>query len=198
MANIDKKVGAMTREAKAAAGTVVSVTALMWGIELVDLVLGGRLDALGVRPRSVAGLWGILFAPFLHAGLGHLVANTLGGVPLALLSMSRKRMDFWVVSAISAVTAGLGAWLFGAPGTVHIGASGVIFGLFGFLLSRGIFERRLGAVLVSLLVGAVFGGMVWGVVPGLYPGVSWQSHLFGFLGGLLAARSLGQGLRGKR
>lgn len=195
MAEIQKKVGALTREVKAATATVASVTALMWGIEIVDFLLGGRLDGFGIRPRSVMGLWGILFAPFLHAGFGHLIANTIGGIPLAFLSMSRKRMDFWVVSVVSAITGGLGAWLFGAPGSVHIGASGVIFGLLGFLLSRGLFERRFSAVFVSLLVGTLFGGMVWGVVPGLYPGVSWQCHLFGFLGGVISARSLGQGLR---
>lgn len=198
MASIEKKVGAVSREVKAASGTVLQITGVLWGIEILDWFLGGRLDGLGIHPRQVDGLWGILFAPFLHAGFGHLIANTLGGIPLALLSMSRKRMDFWVVSGVSALTGGLGAWVLGAPGTVHIGASGVIFGLLGFLLFRGIFERRAGAVILSLVVGVLFGGTVWGIVPGLYPGVSWQCHLFGFLGGVLCARALGNGLRGRR
>ncbi len=122
------------------------------------------------------------------------MANTLPFLILGALSMTRRRQDFYVVSAISTLSAGLGAWLFGGANTVHIGASGVIFGYLGFLLARGWFERRPGPVLLSLLVAAGFGGMIWGVLPGLYAGVSWQSHLFGFIGGVLTARTLGRAL----
>lgn len=196
---IKRELSAMKTQAGAAARTVFGAFAVLWVIEIIDLVVfGGSLDRFGVRPRTIDGLWGILFAPLLHGGLGHLIANTVAGVPLALFSMARKRSDFWVVTAVSGLTAGLGAWTFGAPGSVHVGASGVIFGYLGFLLGRGIFERRASAVLVSLLVGFLYGGMVIGVVPGLFAGVSWQSHLFGFVGGLLVSRTLGNGLRAKR
>ncbi|MCB9792533.1 MAG: rhomboid family intramembrane serine protease [Alphaproteobacteria bacterium] len=195
---MQRRVGQLQRSASSAARTVGGLFAFLWVLELVDvLLLGGALDRFGVRPRTLSGLWGILFAPFLHAGVAHLLANTVAGVPLAFLTMARKRMDFMVVSVVSAITAGLGAWVFGAPGSVHIGASGVIFGYLGFLLGRGVFERRLGAVLLSALVAFLYGGMIVGVLPGLFPGVSWQSHLFGFLGGLLVSRALGEGLRGK-
>ncbi|MCB9743235.1 MAG: rhomboid family intramembrane serine protease [Alphaproteobacteria bacterium] len=198
MGKLQRQVGSLQRSAASAARTVGGLFGLLWALELVDvLLLGGALDQFGVRPRSISGLWGILFAPFLHGGLAHLLANTVAGVPLAFLTMTRKRMDFWVVSVVAAITAGLGAWLFGAPGSVHIGASGVIFGYLGFLLGRGVFERRLGAALMSALVAFLYGGMIVGVLPGLFPGVSWQSHLFGFLGGLLVSRALGEGLRGK-
>jgi membrane associated rhomboid family serine protease len=105
--------------------------------------------------------------------------------------MGRKRMDFYVVTVVSAITAGLGAWFFGASGSVHLGASGVIFGYLGFLLARGIYERSAATIALSLFCGWIFGSMLWGVLPFLATGVSWQSHLFGFLGGILTARQLG-------
>ncbi len=187
---------AMVRNTRANVGLVVGVTGLLWVIEILDTVLGGALDGFGVIPRSVSWLWGIAFAPFLHGGFGHLIANTFPLLVLGTLTMARKRMDFWVVSIASAITAGLGAWLFGASGTVHIGASGVIFGYFGFLLGRGIYERRPGAIVLSLLVGWFFGSMLWGVLPIVAGvGISWQSHLFGFLGGALTARLMGKEIR---
>jgi len=171
--------------------------ALMWALEIMDFVIfGGSLDAMGVRPRSISGLWGVLFAPFLHGGFGHLVANSLPFFLLGALTMVRKRMDFFVVTAASALTAGLGTWLIGAGGSVHIGASGVIFGYLGFLLGRGWYERRASAIALSITVGLGFGGMLWGLVPHLQAGISWEGHLFGFLGGLACARLLGRSLRG--
>ena len=173
--------------------------ALLWAVELVDLLIfHGALDQYGIQPRSLTGLRGILFAPFLHSGLSHLMANTLPFLALGFLSSSRRLADFFVVSASAALVGGLGTWLIGGSGTVHIGASGVIFGYLGFLMGRGIWERRLGAVALSLGVGLVFGGMIWGLLPFLYPGVSWEGHLFGFIGGLLPARTLGRALRDRR
>jgi membrane associated rhomboid family serine protease len=195
---VRREVDALVLETQARIRLVLGWTGLLWGIEVLDLLLGHRLDAFGVHPRSLGGLVGIAFAPFLHAGFGHLLANTVPLLVLGFLVCARKRMDFTVVAATGAVWAGLGAWLFGAPGSVHIGASGVIFAFFGFLLGRGWWERRPGTMLLSLLVGTTFGGMLWGVLPTVAEGISWQSHLFGFLGGLMAARSLGQGLRRRR
>lgn len=197
---------ALKREGRAAlqttrsnVGVVSRAALLLWLIELVDIaVFGGGLDHLGVVPRSLAGLKGLVLAPFLHGGVAHLAANTVPFLVLGVLTMARKRMDFWVVSVTSALSAGLGAWLLGAPGTVHIGASGVIFGYFGFLLARGIYERRAGAVVLSLLVGWFFGGMLWGVLPAVGAGISWQSHLFGFLGGALTARLMGREIRKRK
>ncbi len=189
---------ALVVSTRARLSTLWRWTALLWLIEIVDFGLGGALDSFGVVPRSLSGLWGILFAPLLHGGFGHLLGNTLVGVPLGFLAMARRRMDFYVVGTISAITAGLGAWLFGGAGSVHIGASGVIFGFLGFLMARGFYDRRVGAVLLSLFVTFTFGGMVWGVLPLLTPGVSWQSHLFGFLGGVFAASSLASGAKNPR
>ena len=96
---------------------------------------------------------------------------------------------FVAVSLVVAVLSGLGMWLFGSSNELHIGASGIVFGYLGYLLSRGFFERKVGQIAVGALVGVVYGGMIWGVLP-TARGVSWQGHLFGFLGGVLAARML--------
>ncbi|MBO85895.1 MAG: rhomboid family intramembrane serine protease [Deltaproteobacteria bacterium] len=162
-----------------------------WALELLDtVILGGRLDQFGVQPRSVAGLWGIPLSPALHGGFGHLVANTVPWLVLGFLTTARSAHDYWRVVVVSAATGGLGAWILGAPGTVHIGASGVVFGFLGFLMGRGYWERRWSAIALSLAVTLGFGSMLWGMVPVL-AGVStsWQAHLFGWLGGLWMARA---------
>ena len=168
---------------------------LLWVIELADLfVFHRQLDRYGIHPRDTHWLWGILFAPFLHAGLGHLIANTVPLVVLGWLVMLRRTSDFFVVGACAALASGLGAWLLGSPGSVHVGASGVIFGFLGYLLARGYFERSVGSILVAILVGILYGGALWGLLP-VTPGISWQGHLFGFLGGGATAGGRGEGRR---
>ena len=103
--------------------------------------------------------------------------------------MLREISDFFLVSLITMLASGLGVWLFGSANSIHIGASGVIFGYFGFLLSRGYFERSAVGIAFSLLVGTLYGSLIWGVLP-IRNGISWEGHLFGFLGGVLAARLL--------
>lgn len=160
---------------------------LMWLIEIVDrLFFRGTLDVLGVRPRTLAGLWGIFLAPFLHAGFAHLIANTLPFIVLGWFVMLRSTADFFVVTGITAVVSGLGIWLTGPNRSVHIGASGLIFGYFGFLLWRGYFERSAQSILWAIFVGLLYGGLIWGVLP-QQAGISWQAHLFGFIGGAVAA-----------
>jgi len=164
---------------------------LMWAAEVIDLtVFGGGLNQWGLVPRNLIGLRGILFAPFLHGGFGHLIANTLPFLTLGWLVMARRTSDFFAVTAITMFFGGLGVWLFGRP-AMHLGASGVIFGYLGFLLLRGWFEKTFGSLIFSALIGLLYGGMLWGVLPGL-PGVSWEGHLFGFLAGVFAAKVLAQ------
>ena len=160
---------------------------LMWLLEIVDLFLGGRLDYYGIRPLSIIGLRGIVLAPFLHGGLGHLIANTIPFLTLGWLIMLRQTSDFFTVTIITMLVSGLGVWLLAPANSIHIGASGLIFGYFGFLLLRGYFERSFAAILFSLIVGLLYGGMIWGVLP-LQDGISWQGHLFGFVAGAFAAR----------
>ncbi len=164
-----------------------------WLVEAADAVIfDGSLDMYGVRPRTLIGLRGLIFAPFLHSGFGHLMANTIPFLIMGWFVLLRGTREFVLVTIITAVSSGLGAWLFGAPNSVHIGVSGVIMGYFGYLLMRGYFERSLTAVLWSIFIIVLYGGLLWGVLPG-QNGVSWQSHLFGFLGGGLAAYWLANG-----
>ena len=160
---------------------------LLWFLELIDwLLFGVNLDALRIAPRRLWGLRGILFAPFLHVGFAHLAANTLPLLVLGWFVMLRGLREFAWVTAVSILVSGLGTWLIGPSNSVHLGASGLIFGYFGYLLLRGYFERSWPSILGSILVGLLYGGMLFGILPqGV--GISWQAHLFGFIGGGLAA-----------
>jgi membrane associated rhomboid family serine protease len=146
-------------------------------------------------PRTLEGLRGIVFAPFIHANVAHLVANTVPLLVLGWLVLLRDARHFIPVTLLSMLGAGLCAWLLGAPGSVHIGASGVVFGYFGFLLLAGWFARSLASIAISAVVTIAWGGLVLGVLPG-QPGISWQAHLGGFIGGALAAKWLAPRGRG--
>jgi membrane associated rhomboid family serine protease len=172
-----------------AAILVVSVF-LAWSVEFVDRVAyGGALESYGIHPRNFAALWGILAAPILHVGWLHLAANTLPFVVLGWLVMLRKIGDFVVVTALAILIGGLGVWVFGAANSIHVGASGLIFGYLGYLLARGYFERSVSAVVLGMVALVLYGGVLWSILPG-QPGVSWEGHLFGFVGGVAAARLL--------
>jgi len=179
-------------ELKTQATILGGFAALMWILEIIDLIVfRGVLDRYGVRPRSLIGLRGILFMPFLHGGLGHLIANTPTFLILGWFVMLRQTSDFFVVTGITMLVGGLGVWLVGSPYTFHVGASGLIFGYLGYLLLRGYFERRVASIFLSITAGLLYGGLIWGVLPSR-PGVSWEGHLFGFIGGAIAARLLAQ------
>lgn len=179
----------LARELKTQGSILGGFVGTMWAIQFVNLlVFRQTLNLYGIIPRQVIGLRGILFAPFLHAGLGHLIANTIPFVILGWFVMLQETRDFFVVTGITMLVSGLGVWLFGASG-VHVGASALIFGYLGFLLLRGYFERNFPSILLSLVVGFLYGGAIWGVLP-TQPGISWEGHLFGFIGGVIAARIL--------
>ena len=164
-----------------------AVLLMMWLLEIVDQVIfGGALDSLGIRPRSLDGLDSILFAPFLHGGLAHLANNSIPFVLLGVLTFLGGLCNFLVTTVLSLSIGGLGVWLLGTPNSVHIGMSGLIFGYLGYLLLRGYFGRSVGAILVSLILLVLYGGTLWGLLP-FETGVSWTGHLFGFLGGALSA-----------
>jgi membrane associated rhomboid family serine protease len=172
------------------AAILVVCVCLAWSVELVDRVAyGGALERYGIQPRHLAGLWGILAAPLLHVSWVHLAANTVPFVVLGWLVMLRRLRDFAVVSAVAILVGGLGVWVLGAANSVHVGASGLIFGYLGYLLARGYFERSFWAILLGVAALVLYGGVLWGVLPG-QPGISWEGHLFGFVGGVAAARLL--------
>jgi len=167
--------------------------ALIWVVEILDnllfqRILRGGLDQFGVYPRTFLGLRGLVFAPFLHGNYYHVAANTVPFLVLGWLIMLRNTADFWTVSVVSALVSGLGTWLFGRS-AYHIGASGMIFGYFGYLLFRGYFERSITAIAISLIVIFAYGSMIYGVLP-TQPWISWEGHLFGFIGGAIAAKLL--------
>lgn len=159
---------------------------LLWLLEAVDAASGHALDTFGITPREAGELRDIVPAAFVHFGFGHLAANS---VPLLLLgflaAVSGIRRFLGVVTMIVLVS-GVGVWLTAPGHSVTAGASGVVFGLFGYLLTRGFVDRRAADVIVGLIVAAVYGSILWGVLP-TTTGVSWQGHLFGLLGGVAAA-----------
>ena len=164
-------------------GTLVGI---MWVLELLDTILRLNLEQYGIHPRSVQHWYGILAAPFLHSSWQHLWMNTLPFIIFGSLIAIHCLGDLWVVSGITALVSGIGVWLIAPSYSVTVGASGVIFGYFSFLLFRGIFERNLTSLFVSVAIAVLYGSLVWQVFP-THPQVSWQAHLFGFLGGILAA-----------
>lgn len=177
-----------TRRWRRHAEILAAIVALFWGIVLADaLLFQGWLHQWGIRPRTLRGLIGIPLAPLLHAGVAHVAANTLPFLVLGWLVMLDSLRQFAVVSAVVLLVSGLGVWLFSAADNVHLGASGLIFGYFGYLLVRAWFDRRPLTLLVAAVALLLYGGLFWGVLP-TTSGVSWPGHLFGFLGGALAAR----------
>lgn len=160
----------------------------MWLAFVATALSGGALLSLGVIPRTLIGLRGILFAPLLHGSLNHILANSIPFLILGWLVMLRDARHFLPVTFLAMIGSGITSWTLGAPGSVHVGASGVIFGYLGFLMLAGWFARSFGSILLSVAVTALWGGLVFGMVPG-DAGVSWQGHLGGFLGGVLGARA---------
>lgn len=160
--------------------------ALLWVLELIDQLTAHALDRYGIVPREVDSLPSVYAAPFLHAGWNHLIANSVPFVVLGFLVLLGG-LARWLWSTLTSVTAsGLFAWLLSPPNTVTIGASGLIFGWLTYLLARGWLTRDTRQMLIAAAVLVVYGGVLWGVLPGA-AGVSWQGHLGGAFGGILAA-----------
>lgn len=174
--------------------TILTFVALLYLVELIDQLMGGRLDSNGIRPLTTDGLWGIIFAPVLHANWQHLMANTVPLLVLGFLMTLAGLARFVWATAIVWIVGGFGTWLIGNMGsacgpTDHIGASGLIFGWLTFLLVFGIFVRRFWDIVIGLVVLFAYGGVLLGAMPVLHQcgGVSWQGHLSGAVAGVVAA-----------
>ncbi len=174
--------------------TIISFVALLYAAELVDQLSGHRLDGNGIRPLESDGLWGVIFAPLLHANWAHLMANTAPALVLGFLVTLAGLSRFVWATAIVWIVGGLGTWLIGDMGspcgpTDHIGASGLIFGWLTFLLVFGFFTRSGWQIAIGIAVLFFYGGVLWGAVPVLNVcgGVSWQGHLCGGIAGIVAA-----------
>jgi membrane associated rhomboid family serine protease len=158
----------------------------MWILELSEQVLAVSFSHYGVLPRSTDGIYGIFFSPFLHGEWQHILSNSLPFIVLSsILFLAYRKVSYTVFIAIYILT-GIFVWLFARSGTYHIGASGLVYGLFGFIFFSGIFRMDIKSIALSLIVAFFYGGMVYGVFPG-QPGISWESHLLGaFAGAILA------------
>lgn len=171
---------------------MVGVVALLWLVELADRTVFVSLDPPqgldddGIVPRSLDGLGGILWAPLLHGGFDHLASNTVPLLVFGFLVLAGGLGQFVAVTATIWLVSGVGTWLIGSPGST-IGASGIIFGWFAFLLVRGFFARSVGQIVLAVVLFLIYGGLLFGVLPS-NPGISWQAHLCGAIGGVLAAR----------
>jgi membrane associated rhomboid family serine protease len=165
---------------------VAALVVVMWVVEMIDVASGGDLDRHGIQPHAADGLVGVATAPFLHASWGHLFGNTIPFVVLgAAIAWSGLKRIAWV-TVVVAVVGGLGVWVFAPSNTNHIGASGIVFGYATYLISRGVFSRSAVHLGIGIIVLSLYGTtLLFGLEP--HVGISWQGHLFGGLGGILAA-----------
>jgi len=160
--------------------------AAIWVVEGIQLASDrGLTPVFGLLPRHVSGLDGIVFMPFLHGSVEHAASNSVPLIILGALIALTATRALWAVNVVIVALGGLGVWLFGQE-AYHIGASGLLFGWFGFLMARGVVDRRPLPFFVSVGVGVVYGTLIWGVLPG-QEGISWEAHLFGALAGVAAA-----------
>lgn len=177
-------------------GVIVGTTVVLWLIEFVDtIVLDDHLQGGGIHPRRLDGLDGVLWAPILHLGFGHVLANTIPFVLLGLLVMSHGRVRWVQVCVGVALLGGVLTWVFARSGN-HIGASGVVFGLLGYLVAGAFTARSVKAVWTGMIALFLYGGLLWGILPS--PGISWEGHLFGLVAGAVMAFALGAPERSER
>ncbi|AKK06807.1 putative membrane protein [Corynebacterium mustelae] len=164
----------------------IGYTIIIWVIHIINVsVFTNNLAYFGIRPLDPATLWHIATSPLVHGSFNHLIANTVPGAVFSFLIGWSGARVYWEVTLITMVVGGVGVWLTGGIGTTHIGASGLIYGWLAYLIVRGIFNRSLNQVLLGIILAFAYSGLVWGVLPG-EPGVSWQAHLFGAIGGMIA------------
>jgi membrane associated rhomboid family serine protease len=179
---------------KGRAATLLIFPGAMWVIRCLDAITPVRMSVAGhgVVPRTWDGLFGILTAPLIHVNFAHLIANTVPFIVLSAVVLMRGVSEYLFVVLITALSSGLGTWLFGASNTEHVGASGVILGLMGYVLFRAVFDRHLMSAVIMLGVAAWYGtAIAWAFIP--RTDISWTGHFFGFVGGYVAARLLYSG-----
>ncbi len=165
---------------------ILGFVVLIWVIELINFSIGHRLSDWGILPRTLKGLRGIPLSPFLHASLIHVMMNTIPLAVLGGLVMLHGRQMFFEITIIIILVSGTALWLFGRS-SYHVGASGLIFGYFGYLVLRAWYDRSLKSFIIAFVTVFLYGGIIWGLLP-TFSRISWEGHLFGLLAGILAAR----------
>jgi membrane associated rhomboid family serine protease len=169
---------------------MTAFAALLWVVQLLNAEDDYRLDRFGVRPREVAGLWGVVTMPFLHSSYRHLLSNTVPVILVGWVVLLAGLYIWSVVTALVVVGGGLLTWLAGPGDSLIVGASGLVFGWLGYLLARAYFSRRLRWIAVAVLVLVFFGTLLFGLFPTLNSDVSWQAHACGFAAGVGAGALL--------
>lgn len=186
--------GGSRYEVRPGCGVLLGIVALAWIIEIADVVFhlfGFPLDSLGIWPRKLFGLPGVILSPWLHGDFGHLASNTLAFLGLGFFMSMAEGTRFLRTSLILMVISGLGTWLIGRGDSVHVGASGLIYAYFGYLVARAWTERRPLWIATGIVVAILYWGMLWGILPS-DADVSWEAHLCGFVGGLWLGSSHGR------
>ena len=178
---------ALSKQIKTSIGCIFGFALIIWAIELVNMFMGHQLNRFGILPRTLYGLIGIPLSPFLHGGIWHTLMNTVPFVVLGGLIITRGIREFLEVSLFIILAGGGCLWLFGRT-SYHVGASGLIFGYFGFIVARGFFDKSVGSIIVAFITLFLYGGIIlWGLLP-ISPYISWEGHLFGLIAGVLGAR----------
>ncbi|WP_448712288.1 rhomboid family intramembrane serine protease [Microbacterium profundi] len=180
----------------------VVLVAVMWAIQILDAVLPGSFTGFGLRSWDLGSLQGLVLGPLLHAGWAHLIGNTLPLLVLGCLIAIEGAGRFWMVTAVTALVGGAGTWLLNTPGTLTVGASVLVFGYFAYIVVRVFSPRpiahRIAHALIAVIVLVLYGGSMLAGIVGVGPGVSWQAHLFGAVGGGVAALAGARRSRGQR
>ncbi len=162
---------------------VLIIVGVIWIVEVVNLFLGHRLVSFGILPRSFTGLIGIPLAPMLHGGFWHTVSNTVPLLILGALTLAGGKRMFWETTVNVTLLSGALVWIF-AREAYHVGASGLVFGYFGVIMARAYIKRSITAIAIAVATVMAYGGLLWGVFP-LRSYVSFESHLFGLIAGIL-------------
>ena len=174
------------RESLQGLALLLGFVAFKWLLAVINPLDGNGLDGDGIYPRNVDRLWGILTAPFLHVSFAHLIDNTIPFVFMGVIIALRGAWRLALVTLIVILVGGVGTWLVAPGGTVTVGASGVVFGYATYLFTRGLFDRSWLEILTGIVVGVIWGGaLASSIVP--HNGISWQGHVCGAVGGVVAA-----------
>ena len=163
-------------------GPVLTLVALIWAVEIVNFLLGHSLTTFGLLPRNSNGLIGIFLSPFIHAGLWHAISNTVPLLILGGLTLAADKARFWMTTAAIIILSGALVWLF-ARNSYHVGASGLVFGYFGALITRAVIERSLKSIILAMITITLYGGLLWGILP-LKSYISFEGHFFGLIAGI--------------
>lgn len=162
---------------------VLILLALIWIVEIINFLVGHSLTSWGILPRTISGLIGIPLSPFIHGSLWHTLSNTFPFLVLGSLLLTSGHKRFWMTTAGIVLISGLSVWLF-ARGSYHVGASGLVFGYFGALITRAAIERSLSSAIIALVTVLLYGSILWGLLP-LRNYVSFEGHFFGLLAGII-------------